>query len=68
MIDIWSNRQMRSYIGVTAHSFQTKSCTVLCWFADDRNRQLEHAVSNFEELTNEFSALRNECSSLINVI
>jgi len=47
-IDIWSNRQMRSYIGVTSHSFQIKSCTMLCWLADDRNPQLEDTISNFE--------------------
>jgi len=47
-IDIWSNSQMRSYIGVTAHSFQIKSCTMLCWLADDRNPQLENTFSNFE--------------------
>jgi len=47
-VDICSNRQMRSYIGVTAHSFQIKSCTMLCWLADDRNPQLEDTVSNFE--------------------
>jgi len=47
-IDIWSNSQMRSYIGVTVHSFQIKSCTMLCWLADDRNPHLEDTVSNFE--------------------
>jgi len=29
-------------------SFQIKSCTLLCWLADDRNPQLEEIVSNFE--------------------
>jgi len=29
-------------------SFQIKSCTLLCWFADDGNPQLEEIVSNFE--------------------
>jgi len=29
-------------------SFQVKSCTMLCWLADDRNPQLEEIVSNFE--------------------
>jgi len=29
-------------------SFQIKSCTMLCWLADDRNLQLEEIVSNFE--------------------
>jgi len=29
-------------------SFQIKSCTNLCWLADDRNLQLEEIVSNFE--------------------
>jgi len=63
-VDIWSNRQMRSYIDVTAHSFQIKSCTMLCWLADDRNPQLEDTVSNFELLTNKVSVLLNESSSL----
>jgi len=44
-IDIWSNRKVRSYIGVTAHSFQIKRCTMLCRLADDRNQQLENTVS-----------------------
>jgi len=29
-------------------SFQIKSCTMLCWLADDRKSQLEEIVSNFE--------------------
>jgi len=29
-------------------SFQIKSCTLLCWLADDGNPQLEEIVSNFE--------------------
>jgi len=29
-------------------SFQIKSCTLLCWLADDRNPQLQEIVSNFE--------------------
>jgi len=35
---------MSSYIGVTAHSFQIKSCTMPCCLADDRNPQLEDIV------------------------
>jgi len=48
-IDVWSNRQMRSYIQILGSlfiSFQIKSCTVLCWLADDSNPQLEEIVSN----------------------
>jgi len=29
-------------------SFQIKSCTILCWLADDRNPHLEEKISNFE--------------------
>ena len=47
-IDIWFNRQVRSYIGITAHSFQIKNCTMLCWLGDDRNPQLQDRASNFE--------------------
>jgi len=50
-------------------SFQIKRCTNLCWLADDLNVQLEEIVSNFEiTLTNEFSALLDECPSLIDVL
>jgi len=33
-------------------SFQIKSCTMLCWLADDRNQQLQEIVSNFEITNN----------------
>jgi len=36
-IDVRSNRQMRSYTGVTVISFQIKSCTMLCWLGNNRN-------------------------------
>jgi len=39
---------MRSKNGVTVISFQIKTCTMLCWLADDRNPLLEEIVSNFE--------------------
>jgi len=29
-------------------SFQIKTCTMRCWFADYRNRQFEEIVSNFK--------------------
>jgi len=29
-------------------SFQIKSCTKLCWLADDRNPHLEEIVSSFD--------------------
>jgi len=40
---------------------------MLCWLADDRNPHLQETASNFE-ITNEFSALLDEYSSLIDVV
>jgi len=40
---------------------------MLCWLADDRNLQSEEIVSNFK-ITNDFSAVLDECSSLIDVV
>jgi len=41
---------------------------MLCWLADDRNPHLEEIVSNVEIINNEFSALLDECSSLIDIV
>jgi len=62
-IDFWFNRQMCSYIWITV---QIKSCTMLCWLADDRNPQLD-IFTNFK-ITNEFSVLLDKCSSLIDAV
>jgi len=61
---------MRSYrvLASLFISFQIKSCTMLCWLADDRNPHLEEIVSNVEIINNEFSALLDECSSLIDIV
>jgi len=40
---------------------------MLCWLADDRKLQSEEIVSNFK-ITNDFSAVLDECSSLIDVV
>jgi len=40
---------------------------MLCWIAEDRNPQLEEMSTILKLLTNEFSALLNECSSLTDV-
>jgi len=41
---------------------------MLCWLADDRKPQLEELVSILKLPSNEFSALLDECSSLIDVV
>jgi len=62
---------MCSYIGITVHFikiFPSKSCTMLCWLADDHNLQLEEIVSNFEMINEQFFNVAGQCSSLMDVV
>jgi len=78
-IDLWSNKQLHRRFSSLVISFQVKSYTILGLLADDRkiirslslkhrHPQFDKIVSNFEITNIRFSALLDECSSLIQVM